>query len=125
MKKELKQISIIIIFLVIGCVMGYFVAAEQIKQLSNPEYIALLNSKGMSIPEPIGFTRSIISFGLLFSGIPTGIILYSYLSSKWLTSKAPKVLIGVIAFPIYGLIGAVCSIPFIIYKGICIFKKNE
>ena len=98
MKKELKQISIIIIFLVIGCVIGYFVAAEQIKQLSNPEYIALLNSKGMSIPEPIGFTRSIISFGLLFSGIPTGIILYSYLSSKWLTSKAPKVLIGVIAF---------------------------
>lgn len=66
MKKELKQISIIIIFLVIGCVMGYFVATEQIKQLSNPEYIALLTRKGMSIPEPLGFTRSIISFGLLF-----------------------------------------------------------
>ena len=31
----------------------------------------------MSVPEPLGFTRSILSFGLLFAGIPTGLIFYS------------------------------------------------
>ena len=39
MRKEWKQILLICLFLIIGCVLGYFVALNQINQLSNPEYI--------------------------------------------------------------------------------------
>ncbi len=66
-EKELKQILLICLFLIIGCVLGYFVALNQMNQLSDPEYIAFWTSqKNMSVPEPLGFTRSILSFGLLF-----------------------------------------------------------
>lgn len=47
----------------------------------------------MPVPEPLGYTKSILSFALLFSGIP-----------------------------IYTCIGIVGSIPFIIYKGIQLIK---
>ena len=76
----------------------------------------------MSVPEPLGFTRSILSFGLLFAGMPTGLIFYSGLVKKWLTPIAPKIIIGFVAFPIYTLAGVIGSISFIIYKGIFIFK---
>lgn len=33
MKKELKQILLICLFLIIGCVLGYFVALNQMNQL--------------------------------------------------------------------------------------------
>ena len=79
----------------------------------------------MSVPEPLGFTRSILSFGLLFAGIPTGLIFYSVIVKKWLTSIAPKIIIGFVAFPIYTLAGVIGSISFIIYKGIFIFKNNK
>ena len=79
----------------------------------------------MSVPEPLGFTRSILSFGLLFAGIPTGLIFYSVIVKKWLTSIAPKIIIGFVTFPIYTLAGVIGSIPFIIYKGIFIFKNNR
>ena len=92
MKKELKQILLICLFLIIGCVLGYFVALNQMNQLSDPEYIAFWTSQNMSVPEPLGFTRSILSFGLLFAGIPTGLIFYSGLVKKWLTPIAPKIL---------------------------------
>ena len=73
----------------------------------------------------VGFTRSILSFGLLFAGIPTGLIFYSVIVKKWLTSIAPKIIIGFVAFPIYTLAGVIGSISFIIYKGIFIFKNNR
>ena len=44
MKKELKQILLICLFLIIGCVLGYFVALNQMNQLSDPEYIAFWTS---------------------------------------------------------------------------------
>lgn len=40
MKKEQKQILYIFTFLILGCVIGYFVAVTQMKQVSDPEYIA-------------------------------------------------------------------------------------
>ena len=116
MKKELKQILLICLFLIIGCVLGYFVALNQMNQLSDPEYIAFWTSQNMSVPEPLGFTRSILSFGLLFAGIPTGLIFYSGLVKKWLTPIAPKIIIGFVTFPIYTLAGVIGSIPFIIYQ---------
>ena len=110
---------------IIGCVLGYFVALNQMNQLSDPEYIAFWTSQNMSVPEPLGFTRSILSFGLLFAGIPTGLIFYSGLVKKWLTPIAPKIIIGFVTFPIYTLAGVIGSIPFIIYKGIFLFKNNR
>ena len=44
-------------FLIIGCVLGYFVAANQINQLSNPEYIAFWTNNNMPVPEPLGYTK--------------------------------------------------------------------
>ena len=125
MRKELKQILVICGFFIIGCVLGYFVAVHQINLLSDPAYIASLASQNMAIPEPLGFTRSILSFGLLFAGIPTGLIFYSSLVNKWLTPIAPKIIIGFVTFPIYTLAGVIGSIPFIIYKGIFLFKNNR
>ena len=125
MKKELKQILLICLFLIIGCVLGYFVALNQMNQLSDPEYIAFWTSQNMSVPEPLGFTRSILSFGLLFAGIPTGLMFYSGIVKKWLTPIAPKIIIGFVTFPIYTLAGVIGSIPFIIYKGIFLFKNNR
>ena len=76
MKKEQKQILYIFTFLILGCVIGYFVAVTQMKQVNDPEYIAFWASQDMPVPEPIGFPRSIISFGMLFSGIPAGLICF-------------------------------------------------
>ena len=125
MKKEQKQMMIISIFLIIGCLLDYFVAVNQINQLSDPEYIVFWSNNNMPVPEPLGYTKSIISFALLFSGIPTGLIFYRNISKKWLTPIAPKIIIGVIAFPIYTCIGIISSIPFIIYTGICLFRNNK
>ena len=107
MKKELKQILFVCVFLIIGCVLGYFTALNQMNQLSDPEYIALWTSQNMSVPEPLGFTRSIFSFGLLFAGIPTGLMFYSGIVKKWLTPIAPKIIIGFVTFPIYTLVGVI------------------
>lgn len=40
MKKEKKQILYIFTFLILGCVIGYFVAVTQMKQVNDSEYIA-------------------------------------------------------------------------------------
>ena len=45
MKKELQRILLISIFLIIGCVIGYFLAIYQIHQFNDPEFIALLAHK--------------------------------------------------------------------------------
>ena len=90
--------------------LGYFTALNQMNQLSDPEYIALWTSQNMSVPEPLGFT------GLMF---------YSGIVKKWLTPIAPKIIIGFVTFPIYTLVGVIGSIPFIIYKGISLFRYNS
>ena len=39
-----------------------------------------------------------------------------------MTPLAPKIIIGIITFPMYTCIGIVDSIPFIIYKGMRLIK---
>lgn len=90
MKKELQRILLISIFLIIGCVIGYFLAIYQIHQFNDPEFIALLAHKNMTVPQPIGIVPCTILFGLLFSGIPTGLIFFSHIARKWFTMLAPK-----------------------------------
>ncbi len=41
------------------------------------------NDKNMPLPEPIPYKNAVIGFLLLFGGIPTGIIGYSYLVKKY------------------------------------------
>ncbi|WP_069988271.1 hypothetical protein [Massilioclostridium coli] len=124
MKKELRQILFICAFLIIGCVIGYFFAVNQINQFKNPDFIALLASHNMPVPEPVDITMSITLFGWLFSGIATGIIFYLNISKKWLTPIAPKIFMGIITFPFYTLAGVIGVIPFTIYNGIMLFRKN-
>ena len=125
MKKELQRILLISIFLIIGCVIGYFLAIYQIHQFNDPEFIALFAHKNMTVPQPIGIVPCTILFGLLFSGIPTGLIFFSHIVRNWLTVLAPKVIIGFITFPIYTLAGAVGSIPFIIYNAYHLIKDRK
>ena len=77
MKKEKKQILYIFTFLILGCVIGYFVAVTQM--------------------------------------IPAGLIFFSHIAKKWLTSAAPKIIIGFLTWPIYTLAGAVGAIPLVVY----------
>ena len=125
MKQELKQLLFIGAFGVIGCLIGSFFAANEINQLNDPEFLALLASHNMSVPEPIGLTKSIVLFGWLFPGIATGIIFYNGIAKKWLTPIAPKIFVGIITFPFYTLAGLVGLIPFIIYKGIVLFRNSS
>lgn len=116
MKKELKQILFICVFLIVGCIIGYFFAIYQINQYKDPTFMALLASHNMSSSEPIGLTKSIINFGCLLAGIAIGGIFYNSIAKKWLTPIAPKIFIGFITFPFYTLAGIIGFIPFIIYK---------
>ena len=125
MKKEEKRMILIFVFLIVGCILGYFVANTQIRQFSDPEYIAFWTSKNMPVPKPLGYPKSMISLVLLFSGIPTGLIFYTAISKKWLTPLAPKIFIGFITFPIYLLIGVISSIPFLIYQGFCLYRSKR
>ena len=125
MKKELQRILLISVFLIIGCVIGYFLAIYQIHQFNDPAYIALLTHKNMTVPQPIGIVPFTILFGLLFSGIPTGLIFFSHISRKWFTMLAPKIIIAFITFPIYTLAGAISSIPFIIYNAYHLIKDRK
>ncbi|MCI5690376.1 MAG: hypothetical protein MR286_05740 [Clostridiales bacterium] len=125
MKKELKQIFVIAAFILIGCMLGSCVAAVQADQRRDPAYLAFWSSKNMPVPEPLGVSKSMLSFGLLFSGIPTGLIFYNGIAQKWLTPMAPKILLGVIAFPIYTLAGVIGSIPFLLYQSVVLLRRNK
>lgn len=125
MKQDLKQLSFICIFLMIGCAVGYFFSVSLINQLKDPEFTALLASHNMSVPEPPEVIESVIAFGWLFAGIATGIIFYNSIAQKWLTPVAPRILIGFITFPFHAWVGAIGFLPFIIYKGICLFRKRK
>ena len=54
MKKEKKQILYIFTFLILGCVIGYFVAVTQMKQVNDPEYIAFWQRRTTVITIPPG-----------------------------------------------------------------------
>ena len=125
MKKETKQILLIILFFIAGSFLGFLAAETQANQLSAPEYTALFTSHNMPVPETMDPVHIIAGMGLLFSGTPTGLMFFQNLSKKWLTSTAPKILIGFITWPIYILIGAVGSIPFIIYKIIILIRRKR
>lgn len=122
MKKELRQLYFIGVFIVIGCILGCFFAINESNQLQDPEFLALLHSKNMTVSEPMGITKGVILCGWLFSGIATGIIFYKAIAKRWFTSRAPKILLAIITFPFFAFVGAIGVIPFVVYKAIRICK---
>ncbi len=72
MGKELKQVFSIVGFMMVGCLLGYIVVINNHAKLVDPEFIKLLISKGMEIPEPIGFAHGVLGIGMLSAAIPTG-----------------------------------------------------
>ena len=68
MKKEKKQILYIFIFLILGCVIGYFVAVTQMKQVNDPEYIAFWASQDMPVRNRSDFRGASFRLECFFPG---------------------------------------------------------
>lgn len=83
----------------------------------------------MPLPEPIPYKNAVIGFLLLFGGIPTGIIGYSYLVKKYVRlnciAKPLFAFISVMLFPLYTVIGAVICIPVIIIQFFMLIFMKE
>lgn len=124
MKKEWKQILSILIFMMLGAALGYVAVITQNAQIKDPEYIKLLAFHNFPVPEPMSLEEGILSMSFVFSGIPTGAIIYRYFADKWFTKTAPKILIAVFTFPFVVAIGAICAVPMIVYKIFTLIKNR-
>ena len=128
-KKIVKNIIIIGAFMILGAAIGYYVVQTQQSQLTDPEYIKFWSDKNMHFPEPIPYKNAVIGFLLLFGGIPTGIIGYSYLVKKYVRlnciAKPLFAFISVMLFPLYTVIGAVICIPVIIIQFFMLIFMKE
>lgn len=78
----------------------------------------------MTVPEPMSIPACVMLCAWLFSGIAAGLILYKKAAGKWLTSRAPKVLLGIMLFPFYTLPGLIGVIPMVLYKGIVLVRSG-
>lgn len=125
MKKDLKQVLIILIFLILGFEAGYLLEITQKNLLNDPSYIEIWTSNNMPVPETPGFAKSIVLCGLLFSGVPTGFIFYIGIANNFTSSIVTKIIFGFLTYPIYAIAGVLGSIPFVIYKLIIIFKSDN
>lgn len=71
-------------------------------------------------PEPIPSNSLIIGCWLLFGGIATGIIEYVFFLKKYVKTSSMSVVLllfgSIMLLPIYGIIGAVTCIPFLIFQ---------
>lgn len=110
------QILFIIVFMLIGALLGHIIASQQNEQLSDPEFLQSLAEHNFPVPEPIPPLHVILGFTLLFGGIPAGGIIFRYYADKWLTSIAPKIIIAFITLPIYVMVGSLCVLPMLVYK---------
>lgn len=126
-KKVMRNIIIISLFMIIGSIIGVCMIKTQQAQLLDSEYIKFWHDNNMEVPEPISSNVMIIGFLLLFGGIPTGIIEYVSFLKKYVKISSiitPLLLLGsFMLFPLYGLVGAVTCVPFLIFE-IYLFRKN-
>lgn len=119
-RKIIRNIIVIILFMVVGSILGTLIAKMQQAQLLDPEYIKFLHDNNMQVPEPIPSNSLIIGFWLLFGGIATGIIEYVFFLKKYVKTSSMSVVLllfgSIMLLPIYGIIGAVTCIPFLIFQ---------
>lgn len=125
MKPAGKRILLIVLFVLLGMLIGYRTAVTQNLQLKDPEYIAFFTDHQLPVPEPIGLTQAMGGFALLLSGIPTGLMLFQFAAARWFTSTAPKILLAILTFPIYTLLGIVTSIPVLLCNLYLLFRPRS
>ena len=130
MIKKSSSIIVIVIFMITGGVIGYFVGQTQQNQLLDPEYIKFWTDSNMPVPEPISYTHAILGLLVLFGGIPRGIICWQYFLKKYM--KPDRVtspltgLLSIMLFPIYTVIGVIICIPFVVIQVmVMIFEKAK
>lgn len=127
MKKRIKKILVIVIFILLGSVIGYFVVKTQATQLQDPQYLEFWTRNNMPIPEPLSYSESVIGFAMLFGGIPTGFIMLKYTINRISMKESVKAgwvfLVEILLFPIYIVIGSVGILPVLIYQIVkCVAK---
>lgn len=119
-RKVIRNIIVISLFMIIGSIMGVCIVKTQQAQLLDSEYIKFWHDNNMEVPEPMPSNVVIIGFLLLFGGIPTGIIEYASFLKKYVKISSiimPLLLLGsFMLFPLYGLVGAVTCVPFLIFE---------
>ncbi len=116
MSKEWKRLLLVAGCLLIGCLLGYFVSVTQAREQDDPAYLAYFEEHDLPVPEPAEPLNNIAGAGLLLAGVPTGLMLYRHIGGKWRLCAGKKLLIGIVTFPIYTLLGVVGVIPFLLYQ---------
>ena len=116
MRKEWSRLLLVAGCLLIGCLLGYFVSVTQAREQDDPAYLAYFEEHDLPVPEPAEPLNNIAGAGLLLAGVPTGLMLYRHIAGKWGLCAGKKLLIGIVTFPIYTLLGVVGSIPFLLYQ---------
>lgn len=116
MRREWRQLFLVVSCLLIGCLLGYFVSVTQDKEQDDPSYLAYFEEHGLPVPEPAEPLNNIIGTGLLLAGIPTGLILFQRIADKCGLYAGRKFLIGIITFPVYTLFGVFGAAPFLLYQ---------
>lgn len=122
MKKELKHLISIIIVAIIGSIVGYILGQIQINQLQNPDFIQQLISHNMMIHEPIGIINSMMLGACIFSGVATGLMIYNHFTAK--IKFVIKVIVGILLFPFYSILGIVGVIPYFIFNIVLLIKNK-
>ena len=77
----------------------------------------------MMIHEPMGIINSMLLGTGVFSAVTTGLILYNHLTRKF--TVAVRVIVGILAFPFYSIVGIIGVIPFLIYQVVLLIKKSR
>lgn len=116
MRKEWKRLLLVAGCLLIGCLLGYFVSVTQAREQDDPAYLAYFEEHDLPVPEPAEPLNNIIGAGLLLAGVPTGLMLYQRIADKRGLRAGRKLLIGLVTFPIYTLLGVIGAVPFLLYQ---------
>ena len=125
MEKGWKRLILVAGCLLFGCLLGYFVTVTQAREQDDPAYLAFFEERGLPVPEPAEPGNNIIGAGLLLGGVPPGLMLYQYIADQWKIHAGRKLLIGIVAFPIYTLLGVLGVVPFLIGQTVRLFRKKS
>ncbi len=122
MKKESRHLIMIIVASVVGSIVGYILGQIQIQQLQDLDFIHQLMSHNMMIHEPIGVINNMMIGICIFSGVATGLIIYNHFTCKF--TLAMRMIIGILTFPFYAILGILGVIPYFIYNVVLLMKNK-
>lgn len=125
MRREWRRLILVAGCLLIGCILGYFASVTQAREQNDPAYLAYFEEHDLPVPEPAEPLSNIVSAGLLLAGIPTGLTLYRYIADHRSIAGGRRLLLGIVTFPIYTLIGVLGAVPFLLYQVIQLLCKKR